>query len=127
MGETEILLEGAYGGGDFMVVARGTGANAHTQVTFEPFLPQLFEGVQVDTDEINGVANQPFLTGDGTVNFTLACRPRSRPSTTRWATTRWRPTARSATSTCCLPTPTIRARRPSTSARRATARRSASS
>jgi hypothetical protein len=71
LGETEILLEGAYGGGDFMVVARGTGANAHTEVTFEPFLPQLFEGVQVDTDEINGVANQPFLTGDGAVNFTL--------------------------------------------------------
>ncbi|HZX85930.1 MAG TPA: M10 family metallopeptidase C-terminal domain-containing protein [Reyranella sp.] len=72
MGETEILLEGAYGGGDFMVVARGTGASAHTQVTFEPFLPQLFEGVQVDTDAINGIANQPFLTGDGAVNFTLS-------------------------------------------------------
>lgn len=72
LGDTEILLEGAYGGGDFMVVARGAGASAHTQVTFEPFLPQLFEGVRVDTDEINGVANQPFLTGDGAVRFTLS-------------------------------------------------------
>ena len=41
-------------------------------VTFETFLPDLFEGVRVDPAAINGVANQPFLTGDGAVRFTLS-------------------------------------------------------
>jgi len=71
MGDTEILLQGAYANGDFMVVARGTGAAAHTEVTFEPFLPSLFEGVRVTDSAINGVSNQPFLTGDGSIHFTL--------------------------------------------------------
>ena len=54
-----------------MTVARGTGADAHTIVTFENFLPTLTEGVRVDPASINGVANEPFLTGDGSVRFTL--------------------------------------------------------
>ena len=44
MGDTEILLQGAYANGDFMAVARGTGAAAHTEVTFEPFLPRPVRG-----------------------------------------------------------------------------------
>ena len=71
MGDTEILLQGAYANGDFMAAARGTGAAAHTEVTFEPFFPSLFEGVRVDSSAINGVSNQAFLTGDGSVRFTL--------------------------------------------------------
>ena len=71
MGPTSILLAGAFSDGDFMSVARGTGSGAHTQVTFETYLPALFEGVRVAPDAINGIANQPFLTGDGTVRFTM--------------------------------------------------------
>ena len=71
VGDTQILLEGVFGDGDFMAVARGQGSSAHTMVTFEPFLPQLFEGVRVDAQAINGVTNQPFMTGDGTVRFTM--------------------------------------------------------
>lgn len=72
MGQTSILLEGLYQGGNFMAVARGSGSQAHTQVTFEHFLPSLFEGVRVDLESINGIANQPFLTGDGAVRFSMS-------------------------------------------------------
>jgi serralysin len=40
-------------------------------VTFAPFLPSLSEGVSVDPASIDGVVDQPFLTGDGTVRFSL--------------------------------------------------------
>ena len=40
-------------------------------MTFEKFLPTLTEGVRVDPASINGVANEPSLTGDGSVRFTL--------------------------------------------------------
>lgn len=71
MGDTEILLKGAFAGGDFMSVARGSGASAHTAVTFEPYLPHLFEGVRVADSAINGVPNELFMTGDGSVRFTV--------------------------------------------------------
>jgi len=71
MGDLTVQLVGDYSGGDFMMVARGSGADAHTVVTFENFLPRLAEGVRVDTAFINGIANEAFLTGDGIVSFTL--------------------------------------------------------
>ncbi|WP_421996746.1 M10 family metallopeptidase C-terminal domain-containing protein [Reyranella sp.] len=71
LGETEIALEGAFTGGDFMAVARGSGESSHTYVTFETYMPTLYEGVRVASSMINGVANQPFLTGDGSVGFSL--------------------------------------------------------
>lgn len=64
-------LTGDFSQGEFMTVARGTGANAHTIVSFEPFLPTLAEGVRIDTAKINGVTNEPFLIGDGAAKFTL--------------------------------------------------------
>lgn len=64
-------LVGGFLDGDFMTVARGAGASAHTLVTFEPFLPSLSEGVSVDPASINGVVNEAFLTGDGTARFSL--------------------------------------------------------
>lgn len=64
-------MTGDFSGGDFMTVARGTGLDEHTLVTFVPFLPGLSEGVRVNTASINGVANEPFLFGDGSVRFTL--------------------------------------------------------
>ncbi len=64
-------LVGGFSAGNFMTVARGAGATAHTLVTFEPFLPSLSEGVSVDPASINGITNEPFLTGDGAVRFSL--------------------------------------------------------
>jgi Ca2+-binding RTX toxin-like protein len=66
-----IHLNGNFSGGDFMIAARGSGADAHTTVSFVQFLPDLHEGVSVNPASVNGVANQPFLTGDGTIRFTL--------------------------------------------------------
>lgn len=71
IGGLNVQLVGDFSGGDFMMVARGSGADAHTLVTFENFLPSLSEGVRVETASINGIANEPFLTGDGAVRFTL--------------------------------------------------------
>lgn len=68
---SSLQLNGDFTGGDFMVVTRGTGADAHTVVTFQNYLPSLGEGVSVDPAKINGVANEAFLTGDGTVHFTV--------------------------------------------------------
>lgn len=71
VGGLNIQFVGDFSGGDFMTVARGSGADAHTVVTFEPFLPHLSEGVRVEATSVNGIANAPFLTGDGAVRFTL--------------------------------------------------------
>ena len=71
VGSSSFKLTGDFSGGDFMTVARGTGDDAHTIVTFVPYLPSLSEGVRVDTASINGVANEPFLFGDGSVRFSL--------------------------------------------------------
>lgn len=70
IGGTTFQVEGDHSGGDFMTVARGTGPDAHTLVSFQNFLPTLQEGTRVDAAKINGIANEPFLTGDGTVGFT---------------------------------------------------------
>lgn len=69
-GGTQILLTGTYTDGDFMLVARGTGDAMQTSITFETFLPVLREGVSVNPDWINGVSNELFMTGDGSVSFT---------------------------------------------------------
>ena len=74
IGNLSFQLVGDFSGGDFMTVARGSGADAHTFVTFEKFLPDLSEGMRVDVASINGVANEPFLTGDGVVRFALELR-----------------------------------------------------
>jgi glucose/arabinose dehydrogenase len=64
-------LVGDFSGGDFMAVARGSGSSMHTLVTFEPFLPILREGTAVDIGSINGMTNEPFLTGDGFTRFAV--------------------------------------------------------
>ncbi|MGH8429772.1 MAG: 5'-nucleotidase C-terminal domain-containing protein, partial [Solimonas sp.] len=68
--ETTFQLTGDFADGDFMAVARGSGADAHTLMTFEPFLPDLQETVGVDPASINGVTNEAFLIGDGATRFT---------------------------------------------------------
>ena len=70
-GGNSLGLNGTFGGGDFIAAARGTGADAHTTITYASFLPNLREGVAVNPTEINGVVSDAFLQGDGTVQFTL--------------------------------------------------------
>jgi len=70
-GGSHFELYGDYTAGEFMAVARGSGSDAKTTVTFVPYLPDLQEGVRVDPAAINGMANVPFLTGDSAVHFTL--------------------------------------------------------
>ncbi len=69
-GGTSFDIEGDFSGGDFMAVAR-SGAENSTTVSFVKHLPTLSEGVQVNSTSINGIANEPFLAGDGSVGFTL--------------------------------------------------------
>lgn len=74
VGGVDFQISGSFVSGTFMSVPRGTGADAHTLVTFQPFLPNLQEGISVAAGSINGLANEPFLTGDGVVGFTLELR-----------------------------------------------------
>jgi 2',3'-cyclic-nucleotide 2'-phosphodiesterase (5'-nucleotidase family) len=74
IGGSSFQLVGDFAAGDFMAVARGTGVDAHTTITFERYLPTLSEGVRVNPALINGIASEEFLTGDGNVEFTLSMR-----------------------------------------------------
>jgi serralysin len=67
-------LDGLYSGGDFMSVALGSGAGAHTMVTFVTYLPTLVEGLQVNPAAINGIANEPFLSSDGSFGFSASLK-----------------------------------------------------
>ena len=71
-GTLAVQLDGSFAGnGAFILSARGGGADAHTGVGYVNYLPSLAEGVSVNTASINGLADQSFLTGDGSVRFTL--------------------------------------------------------
>ncbi|TAJ88341.1 family 16 glycosylhydrolase [Reyranella sp.] len=74
VGGSSFELAGDYSGGDFMIVARGTGADASSSVTFVPFLPSLAEGKAVNPTLVNGIANEPFLSGDGSVDFSVSLK-----------------------------------------------------
>jgi serralysin len=68
-----IELNGSFfsGNGAFVVSQRGVGADEHTAVSYVNVLPNLAEGRSVNPILINGVADKPFMTGDGAVSFTL--------------------------------------------------------
>ena len=72
LGGTSLQLTGSFDGGTFMAVPRGGGADAQTTVSFAAFLPALAENASIDRSAINGIVNPAFLTGDGTVKFTVA-------------------------------------------------------
>jgi hypothetical protein len=74
VGGSTFQLVSDFAAGDFLAVARGTGIDAHTTITFERYLPTLSEGVRVNPTLINGIASEEFLTGDGNVEFTLSRR-----------------------------------------------------
>lgn len=71
LGATTFQLRGGFEGGEFMVVARGEGADAQTSLSYVNLLPTLSEGVRVNSDEINNIANTAFLTGDGQVSYSV--------------------------------------------------------
>ena len=73
-GDSSFDLVGDFSGGDFMVVTRGAVDDASSSVTFVPFLPSLAEGRTVDAALVNGIANEPFLSGDGTVDFSVSLK-----------------------------------------------------
>ncbi len=58
-------LSGDLAHGDVMVVYEA----GDTVLTFERFLPSLREGVSIAPGMANGIANMPFLTGDGVTGF----------------------------------------------------------
>ena len=64
-------LNGLFTGGDFMIDTRGSGDQEHTAFSFVQYMPTLSEGRAVNSSVLNGIGNQPFLTGDGSVHFTL--------------------------------------------------------
>jgi len=69
---TAVELNGFFSSnGAFVLSQRGAGADAHTSVSYVNMLPNLAEGRSVNPILINGVADQPFLTGDGSVRYTL--------------------------------------------------------
>jgi hypothetical protein len=71
-GGSTVQLDGSFAGnGAFILSARGSGGDAHTGVAYVNFLPNLAEGVSVAAPSISGIADQSFLTGDGSVRFTL--------------------------------------------------------
>ena len=71
-GGSTVELNGSFAGnGAFILSARGSGPTPIPRVGYVNYLPSLAEGVSVNTTSINGVADQSFLTGDGSVRFTL--------------------------------------------------------
>jgi len=71
VGGSSFQLNGNFAsGGEFMITTRGAGSSVHTSMNFVDYLPSLAEGVTVNPAAIQGIANQPFLTGDGAARFT---------------------------------------------------------
>jgi hypothetical protein len=71
-GGSTVELNGSFAGnGAFILSARGGGTDAHTALGYVNYLPSLAEGVGVNATSVNGVADPSFLTGDGSVRFTL--------------------------------------------------------
>lgn len=70
-GTLSFRVDGAFSGGDFMLTPRGIGDDANTIISFVNFLPTLSEGVTVDPSLINGIANEPYFTGDGSISFSM--------------------------------------------------------
>ena len=70
-GSATTELNGTFSNGQFMIDTRGSGDLEHTTFSFVQYMPSLAEGVGVNNGVLNGVADQPFLTGDGSVRFTL--------------------------------------------------------
>lgn len=67
--DTRFRLVGDFSQGNFMTVARNDGTGAKTLLSFVHFLPDLQEAQAVDPIAINGIANEPYLVGDGATSF----------------------------------------------------------
>jgi len=99
------LLNGLFTNGEFMIDTRGSGDQEHTAVaSCSTCHPDGRQGR--NSSVLNGVGNQPFLTGDGSVRSRSPSTRPFRHSDNAFATTRSAPTARSTTRACCLATRT---------------------
>ena len=78
------MLNGQFTGGEFLLSQRGAGAEAHTAAAFVRYLPVLGEGVAQQPGAINGIASQPFLSGDGALRFTVDFRSAPSPLRKGW-------------------------------------------
>lgn len=63
-----VTLQGSFGEGAFLASRAG----GQTSVTYTKALPSLGDKRAVAADEINGVTNQEFLTGDGSTKFRVS-------------------------------------------------------
>ena len=70
-GSSTATLYGMFTNGEFMIDTRGSGDQEHTTFSFVQYMPTLAEGRAVNSAVLNSVGDQPFLTGDGSVRFTL--------------------------------------------------------
>jgi serralysin len=77
-GNASVTLNGTFTDGEFVFSQRGplggSDTDGHTTMAFVPYLPTLQEGVTVNPQAINGIADQGFLTGDGSSHFIVDFR-----------------------------------------------------
>ncbi|MEM1360340.1 MAG: Ig-like domain-containing protein [Pseudomonadota bacterium] len=66
-GTTQVMLEGYFSGGTFMLVETDEG----TQLSFARYLAALSEGVELDQSAVNGVVNPAYLIGNGMRDFQI--------------------------------------------------------
>lgn len=66
-GTMQVMLEGDYSGGTFMLVETDEG----TQLSFARYLAALSEGVELDQSAVNGVVNTAYLMGNGMRDFQI--------------------------------------------------------
>ncbi len=67
--DSSLFLQGDFDDGAFFVTPIATDLGFSTQITFEGFFPMLADGWELAENQVNGVANQAFLTGDGEREF----------------------------------------------------------
>lgn len=66
-----LTLEGAFSDGAFMAVSSPDQDSERTTLTYEQIFPDLEDRQAVADSDVNGVANQLFLTGDGMKDFVV--------------------------------------------------------
>ena len=62
-----VTLSAGVAGGDLMVAHSGS----DSIITLDPYLAPVNEGQRVSASAINGIVNQPYLTGDTSTSFTV--------------------------------------------------------
>ena len=114
--------------GGLIIATRGSGDSAHTELSTSTSCPTWREGVAVNPATVNGVANQTYLSGDGTVAFTVEMKSAVSAFANTLGYYKVGADGKISDVQSCSPTRSTRRRGPpQISARRATASASASS